>query len=313
MQAPESFIFRTGFCLALCLAWLALPQGASASGDDHEDEHEAPAHVRIDPAVAESAGIRHLKAGPGRIERTLTSYGRLEAHPDRIARVSARFPGLVQSIDAGLGDRVEPGAGLATIEADQSLNSYRLRTPIAGTVIERAINLGEYARNEPLFTIADLGVVRVELKVFPGQLPQVAPGQPVRLRLGDDPDKGSTVSRIDLLLPGGDDAPFVHALVDVDNSAGTLVLGQLVAADIVVESAEVPLAVPLGALQTLEGETVVFVREGAEYEPRPVTLGRRDGQWAEVLDGLSPGEQYVSENSYLILADLGKAGASHAH
>jgi cobalt-zinc-cadmium efflux system membrane fusion protein len=44
-----------------------------------------------------------------------------------------------------------------------------------------------------------------------------------------------------------------------------------------------------------------------------LTLGRRDTRFVEVLEGLAPGTVYVTENSYLIKADIEKAGASHDH
>jgi len=71
--------------------------------------------------------------------------------------------------------------------------------------------------------------------------------------------------------------------------------------------------VPLSALQTLEGKDVVFVRSGDTYTARPVRLGARDAGKVEVLEGLTPGEQVVVEQSYVVKADIGKAGASHEH
>jgi cobalt-zinc-cadmium efflux system membrane fusion protein len=44
-----------------------------------------------------------------------------------------------------------------------------------------------------------------------------------------------------------------------------------------------------------------------------LTLGRRDAARLEVLEGLAAGTEYVIENSYLIKADIEKAGASHDH
>ncbi|MDP2380154.1 MAG: heavy metal resistance protein CzcB, partial [Pseudohongiella sp.] len=38
-----------------------------------------------------------------------------------------------------------------------------------------------------------------------------------------------------------------------------------------------------------------------------------DGEFVEVLSGLSAGESYVVDNSYLIKADIEKSGAEHAH
>ena len=75
----------------------------------------------------------------------------------------------------------------------------------------------------------------------------------------------------------------------------------------------VPIAVPLDAVQTLKDESVVFVREGVTIESRPVKLGRSDGEKVEILGGLNPGEMYVIENSFLVKADIEKAGAAHEH
>jgi cobalt-zinc-cadmium efflux system membrane fusion protein len=58
---------------------------------------------------------------------------------------------------------------------------------------------------------------------------------------------------------------------------------------------------------------VVFSRHGDVYQGRPVRLGRRSGEYVEVERGLAAGETYVTEGSYLIKADIAKAGASHDH
>ena len=48
--------------------------------------------------------------------------------------------------------------------------------------------------------------------------------------------------------------------------------------------------------------------EPAKTEPR-----ERDGVHVEVLSGISPGDQVVVEQSYLVKADIEKSGASHDH
>ena len=42
-------------------------------------------------------------------------------------------------------------------------------------------------------------------------------------------------------------------------------------------------------------------------------LGRKDHEWTEVLGGLAAGETYVTDNSFLVKADVEKTGASHDH
>ena len=55
------------------------------------------------------------------------------------------------------------------------------------------------------------------------------------------------------------------------------------------------------------------MRNGDAFEPRDVELGERDGEWAEVLFGLMPGDSYAAKNSFVIKAELAKGSASHEH
>jgi cobalt-zinc-cadmium efflux system membrane fusion protein len=75
----------------------------------------------------------------------------------------------------------------------------------------------------------------------------------------------------------------------------------------------VGLAVPLSALQRFRDFEVVFAQVGETYEVRMLSLGRRDSRSVEVLGGLAPGTVIVTDNSYLIKADIEKSGASHDH
>jgi len=53
----------------------------------------------------------------------------------------------------------------------------------------------------------------------------------------------------------------------------------------------------------------VFVKEGEAYEFAPLVLGKSDDNFIEVVSGLEHGAEYVSENSYLIKADILKSEA----
>ncbi|MEQ8953339.1 MAG: efflux RND transporter periplasmic adaptor subunit [Porticoccaceae bacterium] len=271
------------------------------------ESHEG--RTRIAPAIAQKAGITTAAAGPGSIERSLTTYGNLTTAPQQIARVRARFPGIATAVNVNLGDRVERGDVLARVESNESLQTYELRAPIDGIVIERQISNGEIAGEEPLFAIADLSTLWAELKVFPGQRAEVAVGQKVRLRAEGFEREGTILH----LLPTASNAPYILARVEVDNAEGILTPGLLVTGDIVVETVAAPLTVDNRALQSFRDWSVVFIQVGDTYEIRPLVQGRSDGQFTEVLAGLQAGDRYVVENSYLIKADIEKSGASHDH
>jgi cobalt-zinc-cadmium efflux system membrane fusion protein len=86
-----------------------------------------------------------------------------------------------------------------------------------------------------------------------------------------------------------------------------------VSAQIEVDTFEVPLAVKRIGLQSFRDFTVVYAKVGEEYEVRMLELGREAGEWIEVLGGIDLGTVYVTDNSYIIKADIEKSGASHDH
>ncbi|MEE4302795.1 MAG: efflux RND transporter periplasmic adaptor subunit [Wenzhouxiangella sp.] len=303
------------FPCILAAAVLALPLAVFAQDESHDeqDAHEThegeAAHVRIRPEMAEASGISVRPAGAATIERRLGVFGELVASPDRRAQVRARFPGLIVAVDVDVGDRVERGQTLATVESNESLQGYPLPSPIDGVVQHRHANAGEVAGDESLFVIVDSRLLWAELKVFPARRGEVATEQPVHIESGTR----TTESTIEHVLAARNGEPFAIARARVDNADKAWLPGDRVAARILVERVEVPLAVDNRALQQMDGRTVVFVQHGDRFEPRPVELGRRDDRRSEVLSGLSPGASYVVENSYLIKADLEKSGAGHHH
>jgi cobalt-zinc-cadmium efflux system membrane fusion protein len=89
--------------------------------------------------------------------------------------------------------------------------------------------------------------------------------------------------------------------------------GLFVTAHITVSEERVPVAVPDGAIQTVEGREVVFVRKMNSFTARPVATGRRGGDLVEIVDGLEAGEDYVAAGSFIFKAEFGKSEAGHEH
>ena len=67
------------------------------------------------------------------------------------------------------------------------------------------------------------------------------------------------------------------------------------------------------AIQSMDGNSIVFLHYGNMFQAVPVKLGIKDDNFTEIKHGLEIGQVYVSKNSFLIKADLEKSGASHAH
>lgn len=284
---------------------------ARHAGKDHAWEYESPEGlVTIDPAMASAQGLTTAIAGPGVIRETVALYGSIEAVPARVRNVQARFPGIVRSVAANLGERVRSGQALATVESNETLQAYTVTAPIGGTITSRMVNPGE-STDGPLFTIADLSLVHVDLTIFPRDRARLRPGQRIEVRAAEGETSGTGV--LEYIVPpvGSGGAALAH--VELDNAQGQWTPGQFVTARAIVGLGEVPLVVPLAAIQVWREWDAVFVAEGDRYQVVPVRLGRRDDENAEVLEGLAPGARIVVGNSYLVKADIEKSGAAHEH
>lgn len=295
--------------------------GASVDhDDDHGDTHGENAHVddhadstTIPADVADASGIRVAPVGPGTIADEHEVQGLLVPSGGRAADVAARYPGPVRHLSANIGDRVRAGQVLATIESNLSLTTYTVTSPIGGTVLARHATVGSVvAEGAPLFEVADLSTLWVDLHVFGRDAGHIVQGVPVTItRLSDGVTARTTLERV---LPGtATSSQSTIARAVLENGDGLWRPGAAVKARIAVAQKPAALVVPISALQDLEGREVVFVREGDTYTAHPVELGMRDALQVEVVAGLDAGEDVVVEQSYLIKADIGKAGAAHEH
>lgn len=195
----------------------------------------------------------------------------------------------------------------------QSLSRFEIRSPLDGEVLERNITVGEtVSEEEAIFTVADMSSVWIDVTVYAKDIGSVREGQPATVRSSD---LGSSVSgRVSYIGPlVGQDTRAATARIVLPNAGAQWRPGLFVAVHLVLQSTTIPLAVPTEAIQTFRDWKVVFIRSGNWFEARPVELGRSDGEWVEVLSGLSPGEQYAAVNSFAVKAEIGKLGASHDH
>lgn len=267
----------------------------------------------IDADIAREAGIRVAPAAAGVIADEHEVQGLLTPVEGRIAKVSARFPGPVRRLNANVGDRVRAGQTLASIESNLSLTDYAIASPISGVVLARNASVGMVATEAaPLFEVADLSSLWVDLHIFGADAQHIRPGVPVAVtRMSDGVTAETTLERV---LPGTATASqSTVARATIANADGLWRPGSAVKARITVEQQPAALVVPLAALQIFRDWDVVFVRVGDTYEIRPLELGKRDASRVEVLSGLKAGDQVVVEQSYVVKADIEKSGASHDH
>jgi cobalt-zinc-cadmium efflux system membrane fusion protein len=228
------------------------------------------------------------KAAVDSAERTLHLYGDSE---ETVARLRA-------------GARSHSAVDGATLT---------LRAPFAGRVIERKVTPGAlFEALQPLMTVADLGSVWVFLNAYEKDLALLHEGLPVTLRTDAYPQE-TFHGRVDFLGSVVDSqSRSVRVRATVPNREGKLRPGLFVKAQLNVPKpqgeAHAVLAVPQGALQTLDGRSTVFVEvEHGVFARHHVEVGHSFEGFTEILAGIKAGDVVVTEGSFVMKSEFAKA------
>jgi Cu(I)/Ag(I) efflux system membrane fusion protein len=177
--------------------------------------------------------------------------------------------------------------------------------PAAGTVIEKmAVEGMRYQPGETLFRIVDTSVMWVLAEVYEQDLAFVKVGDMAMVTVNAWPDRPFG-GRVTFIYPGvGKDSRTARLRIEVANRDGLLRADMAATAEI---EAPIPgrwVAVPDTAVIDSGKRQIVLVERGeGRYEPRPVKLGARVPNYAQVLDGLAPGERVVTSATFLIDAE----------
>ena len=279
-------------------------------GDDHGEHEEGK--VEITPDAAKLTGVQFKQAGPDTVAMTTPLTGRIVLNENKTANVRARFPGIVKAVHVNLGDSVEKGQKLATVESNESLNAYIVYAPMDGVILKRETNIGDVTNGNELFVIADLSTVWAKYHIFPRDVPMIKKGQKVDIHTLDEKNRQN--AEISMLFPTTDAlSQTVIAIAELSNESGVWRPGMTIEGDIKVGEKQAAIAVPRSALQFIEEQQVIFIKEGNTYEPRPVKIGMTGTENVEITSGLKIGETYVSAGSFVIKADILKGTAAHEH
>ncbi len=191
---------------------------------------------------------------------------------------------------------------------------YEIKAPINGVVIAKDISVGSYvSEDDHLYTIADLDTVWVELGIYPQHLSQVKLGNKIIVTpIRDEHIKSE--GELTQLCPIIDEGTrTAAAIATIPNKSRTWFPGTYVTANIVIDKVDVPVAVLKKAVQTENGESYIFVPHPEGFLKQEVVLGKSDGKYVEIAEGLQAGEPYASTETFLLKAELGKGGGGHDH
>jgi cobalt-zinc-cadmium efflux system membrane fusion protein len=198
-------------------------------------------------------------------------------------------------------------------------SNFPLTAPFEGTVIEKHIVLGELIKPEDKpYTIADLSHLWIQLDVYEKDLNWVNTGKEVSIKVDAYPDarfKGTVTYISDIL---DESTRTAKARVELKNSDYKLKPGMFATAEISAPSMETSdvVSIPVSAIQQIRSKPSVFVVEDENaFELRELELGKRAGDYVQVVDGVEPGETVVTTGGFYLKSLILKEemGEGHAH
>jgi cobalt-zinc-cadmium efflux system membrane fusion protein len=183
-----------------------------------------------------------------------------------------------------------------------------LKAPIGGTVVERLVTLGQAVQKaDDAFKVMNLDRLWVLLDLYEKDLRRVHVGQKVELRSEARPGEvfEAVLAYINPVID--EKTRTAHVRIVIDNRARKLSPGQFVTARLVGDAQHATveaIAVPRKAVQTIEGRSVVFVREGERFARRVIELGFSGGELIEIKSGLREGEEIATDGAFLLKSEL---------
>ena len=275
-----------------------------------------------------------------------TSYGQAAVSMPASSVVYASGSGTVNGFAKLAGSTVSKGEVLCTVEsetirdqiesarlnlqsaqlsagtASDTVDDYNIKSPIAGTVIEKSFKAGDKvdgASSGTLAVIYDLSYLKLEMAVAELDIGKVEVGQ--RVEITADALEGQTFEGVvDKVSINGTTANGFtnYPVTVVIEDYGDLKPGMNVSAQIIGEEIPNALCIPVDAVD--RGNTVTVPGPGAlndagtavvdvtKLETREVTLGRNDDEYIEVTGGLEEGDIVLINNQASTLMDLMMGG-----
>jgi cobalt-zinc-cadmium efflux system membrane fusion protein len=318
-------------------------EGVSVVGDVQADQSRyaevgAPVTARVVRLLAVPG--QAVRAGQLLAEAQSVELGRVRAEYERAeSRVTLARAALERK--RALADRIVPRREVQEAEADLAAAQSELRAavatlqalgasargggdasrlplvaPIAGTVLERSIALGQMIDpGHAAFRIGDLRTVWLVAHAFERDAVRVAAGTPARVTLAAFPGQVFT-GRVTYV--GGEveaASRTIPVRIELPNPRQQLRPGMSANAWLQVSQAgQNVVTVPVAALQRVRDQWVVFVPKSERtFEIRTVGRGRDLQGEVEVLTGLQPGETVVLDGSFLLKAEAEKADGGGDH
>lgn len=193
------------------------------------------------------------------------------------------------------------------IEASGSVKEkFPIYATVSGTVLEKLITEGQVVKKgQPLFKIANLKTVWANFDVYENQINRFKKGQDIAVTTNAYPNK-EFKSKVDFINPIVDAATRIVKLrVVLDNKENVFKLGMFIEGKIKAIPSNMfqGIMIPSSAVLWTGERSLVYLKTATDtpiFEMREIKLGNRVGDIYEILEGLSMGDEIVTNGTFTV-------------
>jgi cobalt-zinc-cadmium efflux system membrane fusion protein len=186
-------------------------------------------------------------------------------------------------------------------------DNFALRSPIAGTVVDRKINPGSEVRPDlpdPLFIVTDPNALWASIDLPERELSRISQGQKLSVQVDAYPDEvfNGEVKTIGVMVDPTTRRIPVRCVVEGKGKLKPEMYARITPLD---SSQHRVIRLPNSALITEGLYSYVFVEERPlHFKKRKVTLDVQRREYATVKEGLKPGDRVVVGGAILLNSEL---------
>ena len=273
----------------------------SAHGEQLEIGGGAKGPVTLTAAQQTALGLKLEAATLRPMTDLLFLNGEVRPVAGRQAQVSTRISGQLTQVYAVLGQGVRAGQRLARVQSrlvGDPPPSVDVLAPMSGVIDEMTATVGQSV--EPattLFHIRDGSEVNIVARVYEEDLGKIVLGQAANVRLLAYPDR-TFDGKIILVGPSLDPlSRTVEVWVKLTNGEGLLKPNLFARVGVILRKNDAALTISTAAIIEAGGEKFVFVKQKAKFVRVDLKVGTRNGNYTEVMDGLVPGDEVVTQGN----------------
>jgi len=183
------------------------------------------------------------------------------------------------------------------------LSKTEIRAPVDSVVLEKYIEDSRVLQpGTPLMRLGDLTTIEIESDILSEEVTRIAVGDPVEIS-GKALGNRALTGEVTRIYPSGFkkisalgiEQQRVKILVGFDNGEVHLRPGTSVDIRVITERHENAVAVPERATFKLDDGWAVFRVNSGRAKLAPVTIGLKNDEWAEIVEGLAPGDVIITE------------------